>query len=1207
MNGSRHTNGGIAASVASILGVNLGTLRFRPHGSTQKAHVVLKRVVSSERTNGEATSQNVIQFSLFAAKRIEVKPGKEILLTVASEDDRFMDQPIVLEGDILDAQPESDEEGETQVADEEKNYIPLSEAIIPPKLRRDWTKRAEDVVPSLPLPTYLCTGVQAEPEHASTAVQVENRCASTSTQTEYQNTVSSSTQTVNNLVSSFIQTENNTISSSMQTENRSVSSSVQTENNSIASFVQTEDNSVSTSMQTENVSLSCSVQTENQSTSSSAQTENILASSSVQTEVNTVSQLIQVEPSSVSAAVQVDSPLASHLSWAIQASTFVSMDIQTNDAHDASTLVVEKPTEAVESTVQRSISPYFDGEVYWSRPPSPSVPASPSLDHKDDKFITTSKNSTDNSQEMSKPVSNGQEIGDSRIKVNSSASHLYNSESFTDGITRDGGEVTMKIYEKVDTPQHSVSNNSHLPQSSYVTSSHVTVPRKRKSEELQSTTPSSKLSSALQTSSVPTGPRWLLSHGALSNPSQRKSIPPDEIKASSPPPDPRSLAYIPSGPSSNPLGIRPSATAGLNKLPPIGPRAFVQACKPVVVGNGWSATRVRGPPKGPTALISAVLKDGNAQGTQSTNSTVTKVKHCKSSSSASFTSVGCDNMLAPSPGLSSLSNFPSNYTSVAGSSVDWRRDAPIADPTFHPMVPIPISPSISPPPSPVDPVPPIPSSPPPPPVKWRKVGKEIPPVPVEKPSALSDVPLSGYAHLHRNPLEPPGHYNLSTDQSKADLFDNKLIETVTNTARSSPTPAPSSSSESLSKVSRWNMKRARLREREKSVHCTPPPETSPTSATTTSSSLPPLLQPLNHPLPPKPPQPMGQLSNGKQVAKRLRQSSPEPLERSQKRRKRSFKWPTIETSNIINLQGDGDLAIRTVTFSTDGSHFAVTCPDCSLRIWNSKSRNEITRLTRNSMILGVAWVNSNSGIFVLTEDGTVGKYTKTGTVWQWTKELDVGMEEHSDEEPICFAYAGDRIAVSFPHAGVKVWLWQRGTWCAQRSIVRQNVSVIRFIDGGDAIIGGTRDGVLWYCEVPNGTLRASAFLKAKIVSVDVDPSGQHVLVSDKNGTARLVPIRSTSVKDTELTFSRQEMLGAGNCSLPALFATKGQAVLFGNVDECVLVWDRKKAVVVYGLEHSEDDHIRTIACFDGNATCPGFIITGTKQGQLCWWPLPISA
>jgi hypothetical protein len=45
-----------------------------------------------------------------------------------------------------------------------------------------------------------------------------------------------------------------------------------------------------------------------------------------------------------------------------------------------------------------------------------------------------------------------------------------------------------------------------------------------------------------------------------------------------------------------------------------------------------------------------------------------------------------------------------------------------------------------------------------------------------------------------------------------------------------------------------------------------------------------------------------------------------------------------------------------------------------------------------------------------------------------------------------------------------------GSWQSQRPIDRQNVTAIEFIDGGAALLGGTKDGVLYvpidiFCEL----------------------------------------------------------------------------------------------------------------------------------------------
>ena len=136
-----------APTAASILGIK-GPLRFRPHGSSQKAHVVLRRVDAESDSEGEGEIKGVVQFSLFAYKRIEVKPGKEILLTVA--DGPFKDRAIIFEGDELEGSSLSDVEDETQVAEDDDTLVP-PEPSLPLKMRKPWAKRHEA---SVPLGTY---------------------------------------------------------------------------------------------------------------------------------------------------------------------------------------------------------------------------------------------------------------------------------------------------------------------------------------------------------------------------------------------------------------------------------------------------------------------------------------------------------------------------------------------------------------------------------------------------------------------------------------------------------------------------------------------------------------------------------------------------------------------------------------------------------------------------------------------------------------------------------------------------------------------------------------------------------------------------------------------------------------------------------------------------------------------------------------------
>lgn len=79
------------------------------------------------------------------------------------------------------------------------------------------------------------------------------------------------------------------------------------------------------------------------------------------------------------------------------------------------------------------------------------------------------------------------------------------------------------------------------------------------------------------------------------------------------------------------------------------------------------------------------------------------------------------------------------------------------------------------------------------------------------------------------------------------------------------------------------------------------------------------------------------------------------------------------------------------------------------------------------------------------------------------------------------------------------------------------------------------------------------------------PNGTYLLAGQKGGTAYL--IRHSENKGTvEKTYTVEKHEDTDGSST-ALFATKGQAVVFGVIDGSILVWNRKKATVVYGLKH----------------------------------------
>ncbi|KAH8100194.1 WD40-repeat-containing domain protein [Cristinia sonorae] len=380
------------------------------------------------------------------------------------------------------------------------------------------------------------------------------------------------------------------------------------------------------------------------------------------------------------------------------------------------------------------------------------------------------------------------------------------------------------------------------------------------------------------------------------------------------------------------------------------------------------------------------------------------------------------------------------------------------------------------------------------------------------------------------------------------------------------------------------------------------PLQTPTSATT------------SHPLPPKPPAFTGTAAGSYSPRRGVkRMVSPTAATSPEQKHKTGFVWATGDPIFGVKLKSDGDAGIRNITFNSDGTQFAVVCYDKSVRIWNRRTRQEIAKLGHTMQVIDVVWMEHDSGVITLGDNGLLSAWTRNAqNKWQWGKLVDLMANRTVRESPSCFALSRDRLAVAVPSEGVKVWIFMKGSWIPQRSIGRQKVTTIRFVDDGEALVGATEDGTLWHCEVPNGTLKAvKIYSKSLIASLDTDARGSLGLTALADGRCELVNIRldankgsveqtfsvKDAVKDAELADSFAHDFGAS-------FVSNGQNIIFGSVRGCVMVWDCGSGDVVYGLCHTEDEPIHTVSSFNGTPNLAGLILTGSRTGQLTWFTPP---
>ncbi|TDL20149.1 hypothetical protein BD410DRAFT_899730 [Rickenella mellea] len=316
-------------------------------------------------------------------------------------------------------------------------------------------------------------------------------------------------------------------------------------------------------------------------------------------------------------------------------------------------------------------------------------------------------------------------------------------------------------------------------------------------------------------------------------------------------------------------------------------------------------------------------------------------------------------------------------------------------------------------------------------------------------------------------------------------------------------------------------------------------------------------------------------------------------------------WPSWTKLHVSQIRFDGGPGIRSISFNSTGTQFAVICYDHTIRIWNTQTRAEIAKLSHNASVVSLAWIKGDIGIASLGLNGVVNKWTRVGqNQWHWTKVLDAG-----DTDPVCMAFANDKIAIAYPRTGIKIWFLINAIWQPQRPIVRQNILSIKFVDNGESLVGGTGDGCVWRCRVRDGSSYSTASFKTKVFDVKVSSVGNHVLASQAGGKTHLVLFEKDAQRgDILQEFSTREIENGGdraNYAFGAHFTSHEDLVIFGAVGRRVFIWDRHDGKVKYELDHSSDVIIQAVASYDSSDS--SHVVTGNRQGRLTWWSPPLNA
>ncbi|VDC03922.1 unnamed protein product [Peniophora sp. CBMAI 1063] len=321
-----------------------------------------------------------------------------------------------------------------------------------------------------------------------------------------------------------------------------------------------------------------------------------------------------------------------------------------------------------------------------------------------------------------------------------------------------------------------------------------------------------------------------------------------------------------------------------------------------------------------------------------------------------------------------------------------------------------------------------------------------------------------------------------------------------------------------------------------------------------------------------------------------------------------YSWPTTAPLRATALPG----GIKSLSLSSDGGLIALLGGGAdadTVSIWDNSTCAEVARLAHASPVAEVAWGSEDAAVgdalAALCEGGAVFRWTRPLTGGPWACERVSDAPSGAQDQPTALAHAHGRVAAAFAKYGVRIWVRGERGWTAQRSVLRQNVSAVKFVEEGSALLGGTRDGVLWYCQV-QGLMRACAFFKSEVRDIDISANGQHALVSQADGCAALVRIEDDNRGQVERLFTIKD------ASLGATFGPNARLapglILWGAAQGFVLVWDFQQPQIIRAMDVGEGaEPVALALCRTPRSGISSALVVGTADGRLTWWAPPEDA
>ncbi|KAF7377851.1 WD40 repeat-like protein [Mycena sanguinolenta] len=265
-------------------------------------------------------------------------------------------------------------------------------------------------------------------------------------------------------------------------------------------------------------------------------------------------------------------------------------------------------------------------------------------------------------------------------------------------------------------------------------------------------------------------------------------------------------------------------------------------------------------------------------------------------------------------------------------------------------------------------------------------------------------------------------------------------------------------------------------------------------------------------------------------------------------------WDTTTGAELTRMEGHSD-HVCSVAFSPDGACVVSGSDDKTVRIWDVTTGAEVTKIVGHRYrVCSVAFSPNSVRVVSGSADGTV-------RIWDATTGTEVTKMEghHYSVTSVAFSPDSARIVSGSQDKTVRVWDVETGMEVSKMEEHSDTVTAVAFSPNGACFVSGSDDQTMRIGDATTGAeITKMEGHRDSVTSVAFSPDGAYVTSGSLDKTVRIWDV-TTGAEVTKLE-------GHSYSVTSVAFSPDSARIVSGSGDETVRIWDATTGIEMTKME-----------------------------------------